>query len=354
MSESGGSGRRAANGGRRRATINDIARMAGVSKKTVSRVINQSPFVKVETRDAINAIIKELGYRPDPTARGLALRRSFLVGLIYNQPNPQYVVQSQQGILSATRAAGLELVVHPCHRADPDLLDQVQNFVEQLKLFGVILTPSVSEDETVIDILREYECPYVRVASVQLDEPERMIVTHDSLGAAEAARHLTSLGHERVALISGPRTFRSAHERRQGFEAGLGEAGARLDPDYVAEGAYTYDSGVECARRLLALSPRPTAIFALNDEMAIGAYTAAREAGLSVPGDLSIVGFDDSPMAERLWPQLSSVRLPIRDMYRLAADKLIAVARGDKDAVAAIPAVRPSLVERASSGPLPR
>ena len=137
------------NGGRRRATINDIARMSGVSKKTVSRVINKSPFVKAETREKIEKIIAESGYRPDPTARGLAFRRSFLVGLIYNQPNPQYIVQSQQGILSATRAAGLELAVHPCHRADPDLLDQIHVFVEQLRLYGVILTPSVSEDEAV-------------------------------------------------------------------------------------------------------------------------------------------------------------------------------------------------------------
>lgn len=341
------------NGGRRRATINDIARMAGVSKKTVSRVINQSPFVKVETRDRINAIMKELAYRPDPTARGLAFRRSFLIGLIYNNPNPQYVVQSQQGILSATREAGLELVVHPCHRADADLLERVRYFVERMKLFGVILTPSVSEDEQVIDILKEYDCPYVRVASVKLDEAERMIVTHDLIGGAAAARHLAGLGHQRIALISGPKSFRSAHERRQGFEQGLAEAGLALDPRYQAEGAYTYESGIECARRLLALEPRPTAIFALNDEMAVGAYTAARDAGLEIPRDISIVGFDDSPLAARVWPPLTSVRLPIRDMYRYASEKLIAVAQGDADAVAAIPVVEPSLVVRHSaSAPL--
>ncbi|MFN3835606.1 MAG: LacI family DNA-binding transcriptional regulator, partial [Glycocaulis sp.] len=154
----------AASGGpatRKRATINDIARLAGVSKKTVSRVLNRSPFVKTETREKIEALMKELGYRPDPQARGLAFRRSFLIGMIYDNPNPQYVVHVQQGILDAVRDGGFELVVHPCNRADPNFHEQVRGFVEQLKLFGVVLTPSVSEDETLVEILRELDCPYV-------------------------------------------------------------------------------------------------------------------------------------------------------------------------------------------------
>lgn len=334
---------------RKRATINDIARLAGVSKKTVSRVINRSPFVKVDTRDKINAIIKELGYRPDPQARGLAFRRSFLIGMIYDNPNPQYVVNVQQGILDAVRDSGLELVVHPCNRAEPGFLDQVQTFVEQLKLFGVVLTPSVSEDEDLVDILRDLDCPYVRVASVSLDEAERMVVTHDAAGAAEAARHLADLGHRQVAFISGLPTFRSSHERRRGFADGLAERGLTLDPRYVVEGAYTYDSGVACARRLLAMDTPPTAIFTGNDEMAAGVYTAAREAGVAIPEALSIVGYDDSPMAARLWPPLTSVRLPIRDMGRFAAEKLIELASSEGEHTGRHPEVRPALAVREST-----
>jgi LacI family transcriptional regulator len=331
------------------ATINDIARLAEVSKKTVSRVINNSPFVKEETRKRVEAVIAEHGYSPDPQARGLAFRRSFLVGMIYDNPSPNYVVNMQQGVLDAVRGAGLELVVHPCNRASDVFLNDVRNFIVRQKLFGVVMPPSVSEDERVVAILREADCPYVRIASVSLDEPARMVVTHDSRGAAEAARHLAELGHRRIAFISGPDTFRSSHERGRGFREGLAEHRVTLDDAYVRQGAYTFESGVEAAESLLAMPSPPTAIFAGNDEMAIGVMKAARDKGLDVPRDLSIVGFDDLPMASRVWPNLTTVRLPIRDMGRMAAEKLTAGLRGLDPATLVQPEVDPSLVVRQST-----
>ncbi|MBX9801186.1 MAG: LacI family DNA-binding transcriptional regulator [Caulobacteraceae bacterium] len=331
------------------ATINDIARLAEVSKKTVSRVINNSPFVREETRKRVEAVIAEHGYSPDPQARGLAFRRSFLVGMIYDNPSPNYVVNMQQGVLDAVRGAGLELVVHPCNRATDAFLNDVRNFIVRQKLFGVVMPPSVSEDDRVVAILKEADCPYVRIASVSLDEPARMVVTHDSRGAARAARHLAELGHRRIAFISGPDTFRSSHERGRGFAEGLAEHGLTLDPAYVRRATYTFESGVEAATELLALPQRPTAIFAGNDEMAIGVMKAARDAGLDVPRDLSIVGFDDLPMASRVWPNLTTVRLPIRDMGRMAAEKLTAGLRGLDPATLVQPEVDPSLVVRDST-----
>lgn len=333
------------------ATINDIARLAEVSKKTVSRVINNSPFVKEETRKRVEAVIAEHGFTPDPQARGLAFRRSFLVGMIYDNPSPNYVVNMQQGVLDAVRGAGLELVVHPCNRADDSFLTDVRNFIVRQKLFGVVMPPSVSEDDRVVAILKDADCPYVRIASVSLDEPACMVVTHDSRGAARAARHLAELGHRRIAFISGPDTFRSSHERGRGFAEGLAEHGLQLDPAYVRRAAYTFESGVEAATELLALPQRPTAIFAGNDEMAIGVMKAARDAGLDVPRDLSIVGFDDLPMASRVWPNLTTVRLPIRDMGRMAAEKLTAGLRGLDPATLVQPEVDPSLVVRDSTAP---
>src|SRR3569623_904174 len=152
-------------GPRRRPTINDIARLAGVSKKTVSRVINASPYVQKETRERIEAVIAEHGYAPDPQARGLAFRRSFLIGLVYDNPNPQYVVNMQLGLLDGMRDSGIELVVHPCERSSPSFLADIRAFVERQKLYGVVLTPSVSEDERVASLLEEIGCEYVRVAS---------------------------------------------------------------------------------------------------------------------------------------------------------------------------------------------
>ena len=169
-------------------TINDVARLAGVSKKTVSRVINQSPFVKDETRDKINQIIADIGFVPDPQARGLAFRKSFLIGLIYDNPNPQYVVNMQLGMLDAMRGSGYELVVHPCNRGNPTFLTDFRRFIERQKLSGVVLTPSVSEDERVKDVLEELGCSYIRVASAPVDEPAHMIVSNDRLGGRAAAK----------------------------------------------------------------------------------------------------------------------------------------------------------------------
>jgi LacI family transcriptional regulator len=337
----------------RRPTINDIARLAEVSKKTVSRVINESPFVKEDTRQKVSAIMRELAYEPDPQARGLAFRRSFLVGFIYDNPNPQYVVNAQQGILDGLKGSGLELAVRPCDRASATFLEEMRGFVQRQKLFGVILFPSVSEDQRLVDLLHELDCPYVRVASVALDEAGSMLVTNDAVGGAEAARHLADLGHRRIAHVTGPLSFRSTHERRRGFAEGLAERGITLDAAWVAPGAYTFESGAERARELLAQTPRPTAIFAGNDEMALGVYQAAREAGLRIPEDLSIVGYDDSPIAARVWPGLTSARLPIRDMGRIAALKLLQQTDlgkgGEIDE-----RVKPALVVRASTGPAPR
>lgn len=335
----------------KRATINDVARVAEVSKKTVSRVINQSPFVRQDTRDRVQAVIDELGFIPDPQARGLAFRRSFLVGMIYDQPSPTYVVNMQQGILDALKGSGLELVVHPCSRTSPTLLEDIRGFVERQRLFGVIMPPSVSEDEAVIALLRELDCPYVRIASVALDEPEAMVVTNDWMGAAEAARHLADLGHRRIGLVRGLTLFRSSAVRSKGFIDALADRGVPLDPAYDIQGAYTFESGVEAGHALLSLPEPPTAIFTLNDDMALGVMQAARERGLELPRDLSIVGFDDLPMAARVWPNLTSVRLPIRDMGRMAAEKLLAPMRGVDPAKLAQPEVRPALVVRHSAIP---
>jgi LacI family transcriptional regulator len=339
---------------RRRPTINDIARLAGVSKKTVSRVINRSPLVRDETRQVVDKIIAELGFTPDLQARALAFGRSFLIGLIYDNPNPQYVIDTQQGILDMLDGVGLELVVRPCRRGHPEFYDRVRDFVDRQRLAGVILTPSVSEDERVVSTLRALSCPLVRIASVLLDRPESSVVTHDAEGAEAAARHLAALGHIRIAHISGPADFRSAAERRAGFRRGLAAAGVAVEPRLDAHAAYTYDSGLEAGRSLLRMRKPPTAVFCGNDEMAAGLYQAAREAGLEIGRELAIIGFDDSPIASRLWPALTSVRLPIRAMGGAATRQLLAqiAGVGEPDAEPRVVAeFRPKLVVRSSTDP---
>ncbi|MDB6084654.1 MAG: LacI family transcriptional regulator [Gammaproteobacteria bacterium] len=334
---------------RPQATINDIARLANVSKRTVSRVLNQSPRLKSETRARVLSIIEEVGYVPDPQARGLAFRQSYLVGFVYDNPNGQYVADMMQGILNVLRGAGFELIVHPYHRRSPGFLSGVRSLVQRQKLFGVVLPPPTSEDEELVAMLNEIRCPYSRIAAVALDLPTRMVVTHDRLGAAEAARHLAELGHRHIAHISGPSKARSTCERRSGFAEGLAERGLVMDERYMLEGTYDFESGIVGTQRLLALKPRPTAIFAANDETAAGVYLAAHEAGLEIPQDLSVVGFDDSPIVSKLWPPLTSVRLPIREMGAIAAKKLLAQSpeNGDRELVDLL--VTPTLITRRSS-----
>jgi LacI family transcriptional regulator len=336
---------------RARLTITDIARLAAVSKKTVSRVINQAPYVNKKTRARVEAIIAEHGYQPDPQARGLAFRRSFLVGMIHDNPNSQYVEHVHLGILDALAGSGYELVIRPCDRRSPTFLEDMRAFVERLRLFGVVLTPSVSEDDRLAKLLESANCPYVRIACADLDRPARLVLTHDRHGAAAAARRLAQLGHRRIAYISGPPLFRSAHERREGFIAGLAEYGLELAPELTVPGAYTYESGLARGRELLVRPDRPTAIFAGNDEMASGVYGAAHELGIRIPDDLSLIGFDDAPIATRMWPAMTSVRLPVREMGKAAAEKLFEKAR--KGATEPTSEFTPALIERQSTAPPP-
>lgn len=336
----------------RKHTINDIARLANVSKKTVSRVINESPFVREETRARINEIIKRVGFTPDPQARALAFRRSFLIGLIYDNPNAPYVINFQEGALGALRRMGYELVVHPCDRHSEEFLTDIRRFITRQKLDGVVMLPPVSENSTLADMLRKLECPYIRVIAAALDDPKNLVMSMDRQSAAEVAEHLAKLGHRRIAMIMGPRTFRSAIERVEGFTNALADRGLSLPPEFVAEGAYTFESGAACADLLLSRTPRPTAIFAGNDETAAGVYRTAYLRGVKIPDDLTVIGFDDSPLASRLCPSLTTMRQPIRDMGRIAAEKLVAKISGFADGPAiATTTVVPHLVVRESSGP---
>jgi LacI family transcriptional regulator len=342
-------GRKSPAGTGHRATINDIARLAGVSKKTVSRVINQSPFVKGETRARIDAVIQQIGYTPDPQARGLAFRRSFLIGLVYDNPNAQYIVNSQEGVLDALRGSGFELVVHPCDRLSEDFVPGVRRFVERQKLHGVILLPPVSEDPALALMLQELDCQFVRIASVRFDDMAHLIVSNDREATGEAAAYLEGLGHRHIGFIAGPPHHRSAHERQVGFMSALEQRGLTIAPELVVTGAYSFESGVACAEALLARRPRPTAIFACNDEMAAGVYKAAYRMKIAIPDELSVIGFDDSPVATRLSPALTTIHLPIRNIARLAASKLIPAGAREEAEGGSISRIVPHLVVRDST-----
>ncbi|KPF89701.1 LacI family transcriptional regulator [Novosphingobium sp. AAP83] len=304
-------------------TINDVARLSGVSKKTVSRVINRSPLLNEATREKVEAVIADLGYVPNPQARALALRRNFLIGLIHDNPNAQMVLGVQEGILSAIRETEFALVVRPVNRRSPTMREDVRAFLEQQRLYGVLILPPISENDDLAAVCDELGVSWVRMGSAQLDAEEHMVASNDREAVAKAVAYLVGRGHRRIGFVAGPEGFRSAAERALGYGDALASAAITADPAIMAEGNYTFESGHAAGEKLLATTPRPSAIFASNDEMAAGVLHAAREQGLSVPEDLSIVGFDDTAIAAHIWPPLTTVRWPIQAMARAAAIKLI-------------------------------
>lgn len=330
-------------------TINDVARLSGVSKRTISRVINNSEKVGKATRVKILKIIEELNYSPNPQARGLASSRSYLLGMIYDNPDALYINDVQRGVLSVCREFGYELVVHPCDMKSDTLINEAVNFASRSKLDGVVILPPISENNDLAGALGKANVNYVRLASIALDSPDHVVISNERYAAAAMAEYLVKLGHTRIGYIAGPKGMKSTRERLEGFCDALEKHGCKPNRHMLARGAYTFESGIECTRKLLANPNPPTAIFASNDEMAVGAINAAQDMGLNVPGDLSVAGFDDSILASRIMPSLTTIRRPVREMARLATTKLIASIDGRHDDALAGETLVPALVTRNST-----
>lgn len=304
-------------------TINDVARLSGVSKKTVSRVINRSPLLNQATREKVEAVIAKLGYVPNPQARALALRRNFLLCMIYDNPNAQMVLNFQEGVLDAIRGTEYALVIHPVDRHSDTLFDDIRRFIEQQRLSGVMILPPLSENDALAALFRELGCNYVRMGSAELDDAAHLVQSNDREAVRAAVEMLIAQGHRRIGLVEGPDGFRSARERREGWRDAMEANGLVCDPGLIARGNYTFETGKDAGAALLDQPDPPSAIFASNDVMAAGVVHVARERGLEVPRDVSVVGFDDTAIAQTIWPPLATVRWPIRSMGRSAAIKLL-------------------------------
>jgi LacI family transcriptional regulator len=259
----------------------------------------------------------------------------------------------QQGMLEAIHDTEFEMVVRPVDRGSATMLEDLRHFLERQRLFGVLLMPPISENDAVAKLCTDIGCRYVRMGSAALDSPEHMVASNDREAVREATQFLIAQGHRRIGLIAGPHGFRSARERRLGFEEAMRDAGIPLPRSMIAEGNYTFESGLIAAERLLDVVPRPTAIFSCNDEMAAGVIHATCQRGLTVPRDLSVIGFDDTPIAAHMWPPLTTVRWPIASMARSAALKLITgIADNDDDTGVQEPSMFLStLIRRGSVSP---
>lgn len=305
-------------------TIDDVARAAGVSIRTVSRVLNNSPKVGEETRQAIEAIIKSLDYSPSSRARALASGRSHLIAVVQDDPNAHVIGVLQRGIVEVCSQHGYELVVHPVRSSDPNVALDIEAFVRRSRVDGLIVLPPTSEIAAIPERLSALGAPAIGIASIAVAPYPGMLVSEERAATAELARHFLDLGHRRIAMIEGPPHFRSAQERKEGFLAALTASGVPLEVE-LRPGDYGFDSGLAAAQSLLALERRPTAIFACNDTMAAAVVKTAREAGVSIPDQLSIAGFDDADLASIISPSLTTIRRPLREMAKAATEQLLAM-----------------------------
>ncbi|MGG7094318.1 LacI family DNA-binding transcriptional regulator [Shewanella indica] len=307
-------------------TINDVAKYADVSIKTVSRVTNNEPSVKQATIDKVNAAIKALNYQPNLAARNLAATSSYVIGFVYDNPNAYYIIDMQNGILSACRDKGYELLIHPCDAKADGICEQLTTMVKHARLAGLVLTPPLSEDPKVLSALDAIGANYVRIMAgdrVQADTGLAVLV-NDRSGAVAITQHLIDLGHRQIAFLSGDYQHQSTKERLEGYRQALRDNGLDESPELIVEGEYSFESGVEGAKKLLKKANRPSAIVACNDEIAAGALFAARLEGVDIPTELSIVGFEDSPFSRQTWPKLTTVHQPNGKIAQIATELLIA------------------------------
>lgn len=308
----------------RRPTIDDVARVAGVSMKTVSRVLNRAPNIRPHTRDKVLAAAETLDYKPNLSAKQLASNRSFLVGMLYGDPNPNnendYVTTVQSGSLQTCSEYGYRLLINPCRADSPDLIDGVIGLSRHVD--GIIILQPLSDLPALNEVLLEKNIACVRVSQRPFAHFP-WISVGDADAADEMTEHLLQLGHRRIGFIVGHPDHGQSQDRLLGYRRALERHGIPVDEGLVKQGLFDYESGYRCARSLLSAASAPTAIFASNDPMAMGVLSAAHELRFDVPGRLSVAGFDDSPMARHAWPPLTTVRQPIAEVARLATEELI-------------------------------
>ena len=314
---------------RGRATIRDIADLAGVSIATVSRVLNDRPDVAPETRETVLQVVREHGFSTNRGARGLSSGRTGMIGLTLPLVADAYFGPILGGAAEALHERDMRIVLAPTlheHDREVSLLERLMRGTTD---GAILMLPEESADE--LRMLQRQGFPFV-IVDPREAPPEGIacVSAMHAAGAKQATEHLLSLGHRRIGAVAGVRGWYATEERLIGFRAALAGAGILLDPELVVYSDWRIPGGTAAAEQLLAIDDPPTAIFAFNDNVAIGALHAAHARGLSVPGDLSVVGFDDTEQAVIVMPRLTSVRQPLAEMGRMGVSLLTRLIEGQR------------------------
>jgi DNA-binding LacI/PurR family transcriptional regulator len=328
--------------------MSDVGRLAGVSHQTVSRVINGSPRVRPETRARVLAAMRQLGYRPNPVARALVTGRSNTLGVVSFDTTLYGPASTLFGIEQAAHEAGYFIIVASLKALDRS---SVADAIERLRQHGVDGVLVIAPVEAAADALL-HAPKGVPLVSVEAGPPDEVpvVAVDQRAGAVAATRHLLELRHETVWHIAGPGDFLEAQQRLEGWRATLTAAGAEAPPPLT--GDWSARAGYDLGRRL-STDPAVTAIFAANDQMALGVLRALHEAGRAIPEEISVVGFDDIPEAPYFTPTLTTVRQDFNELGRRSLQLLLqTIETGEQ--VPAGPLVEPELVVRASTAAPPR
>ena len=337
---------------RRTTTIKQVAELANVSIKTVSRVMNDEGNVSQSTRDVVLSAAERLNYRPNMAARRLASRRSFMICLIYDSAASDYMTEVQFGVLERCDADHYNLLIRPCGEMRTSQIRQtLEQIILQSNADGFILGPPLADNRAILELLEGHGAPFVRISQSPKRSRQPCVGVEDTQAACELVSRLIGKGHRRIGLIRGNPKHGSASDRLSGYRRALTEHGIPIRDELIVGGRYEFEDGVEGARQLLARpgKRRPTAIFASNDHMALGVMQHAGASGIRIPDELAVCGFDDIEFARYVWPRLTTVNQPIRGVARTATDLLIRQLDGENlDGVSIrLPA---SVIERESTG----
>ncbi len=344
---------------RQAVTIKHVAADAGVSLQTVSRVINNEPNVRPEMKERVQASIDKLGYVPSIAAQRMSGSRSYLILAINDRDRTIADWQARQGTdwVDQMLLGGMLKCAEHGYRMIFELVDTHSDHVERellgaiaaLQPDGIILTPPHSDNPQIVNFLAEQGIPFVRIGSIQ--NGAGIPVSMDDEGSAhQATQHLLERGHRRIGFISGSSEYALSGWRVDGWRRAMAEAGLPCD-GLLAEGDFSFASGVAAAGKLLAGPERPTAIIASNDQMALATLEVARLMGLTVPQDLSLISFDNTPLVHFTQPPLTAVDQPIAATTSKAVELLIAAQKGDA-APKELTVVRASIFVRESVAPL--
>ncbi len=305
-----------------RNTINDVARAAGVSIKTVSRVLNKERYVSEVTRTRVEAAMAALAFSPSLAARSLAGKRSHQIALIYDNHSPYYIHAIQEGVWARCKEASVRMLAQPADVASPAIAAEVGGLIDETHVDGVILSSPVTDCVAVLEELEKRGIAFVRISPGTNHALTSSVYMDDVQAADDMTTHLVNLGHRVIGFIVGHPNHMASEQRLFGYRRALDRAGIAFEPGLVQPGEFDFASGVTAAKALLSLPRRPTAIFASNDDMAAGVLTVAHARGLALPADLSVAGFDDTPLAQLVWPPLTTIRQPTRDLAYAAANLL--------------------------------